>query len=289
MTKSNWQEKLNEKLFLISALISIILVFSITLFIFIKGVPAIKEIGLKSFILGTKWKPGNGQYGILPMILGSIYVTIGACIIGVPIGIFTAIYLSEMASKKVADFLRKVVELLAGIPSVVFGFFGLVTIVPIIDKIFGGGGNSLLASSIILGIMILPTIISISEASMRSVPKEYKEGALALGSTHIDSIFKVILPSASSGIFASIVLALGRAIGETMAIILVSGNTPLIPHSAFDRVRTLTSNIAIEMGYAYGLHQESLFATGVILFVFIMLINGVFIVFSRKVGEANDR
>ncbi|MCR2042907.1 phosphate ABC transporter permease subunit PstC [Anaerosalibacter massiliensis] len=289
MTKSNWQEKLNEKLFLISALISIILVFSITLFIFIKGVPAIKEIGLKSFILGTKWKPGNGQYGILPMILGSIYVTIGACIIGVPIGVFTAIYLSEMANKKVADFLRKVVELLAGIPSVVFGFFGLVTIVPIIDKIFGGGGNSLLASSIILGIMILPTIISISEASMRSVPKEYKEGALALGSTHLDSIFKVILPSASSGIFASIVLALGRAIGETMAIILVSGNTPLIPHSAFDRVRTLTSNIAIEMGYAYGLHQESLFATGVILFVFIMLINGVFIAFSRKVGEANDR
>ncbi|WP_042681460.1 phosphate ABC transporter permease subunit PstC [Anaerosalibacter massiliensis] len=289
MTKSNWQEKLNEKLFLISALISIILVFSITLFIFIKGVPAIKEIGLKSFILGAKWKPGNGQYGILPMILGSIYVTIGACIIGVPIGVFTAIYLSEMANKKVVDFLRKVVELLAGIPSVVFGFFGLVTIVPIIDKIFGGGGNSLLASSIILGIMILPTIISISEASMRSVPKEYKEGALALGSTHLDSIFKVILPSASSGIFASIVLALGRAIGETMAIILVSGNTPLIPHSAFDRVRTLTSNIAIEMGYAYGLHQESLFATGVILFVFIMLINGVFIAFSRKVGEANDR
>lgn len=288
MKKSNWQEKLNEKLYLISALISIALIFSITLFIFIKGVPAIKEIGIKNFILGTNWKPGDGQYGILPMIVGSIYVTIGACLVGVPIGLFTAIYLSEMANKKTADFLRKVVELLAGIPSVVFGFFGLVSIVPLIDKFFGGGGNSLFASSIILGIMILPTIISISEASIRSVPKEYKEGSLALGSTHIDSIFKVMLPSAKSGILASIVLALGRAIGETMAVILVSGNTPLIPHSIFDRVRTLTSNIAIEMGYAYGLHQDALFATGVILFVFIMIINGVFLVFNRKAGELND-
>lgn len=288
MKKSNWQEKLNEKLYLISALISIALIFSITLFIFIKGVPAIKEIGIKNFILGTSWKPGDGQYGILPMIVGSIYVTIGACLVGVPIGLFTAIYLSEMANKKTADFLRKVVELLAGIPSVVFGFFGLVSIVPLIDKFFGGGGNSLFASSIILGIMILPTIISISEASIRSVPKEYKEGSLALGSTHIDSIFKVMLPSAKSGILASIVLALGRAIGETMAVILVSGNTPLIPHSIFDRVRTLTSNIAIEMGYAYGLHQDALFATGVILFVFIMIINGLFLVFNRKAGELND-
>lgn len=288
MKKSNWQEKLNEKLYLISALISIALIFSITLFIFIKGVPAIKEIGIKNFILGTSWKPGDGQYGILPMIVGSIYVTIGACLVGVPIGLFTAIYLSEMANKKTADFLRKVVELLAGIPSVVFGFFGLVSIVPLIDKFFGGGGNSLFASSIILGIMILPTIISISEASIRAVPKEYKEGSLALGSTHIDSIFKVMLPSAKSGILASIVLALGRAIGETMAVILVSGNTPLIPHSIFDRVRTLTSNIAIEMGYAYGLHQGALFATGVILFVFIMIINGVFLVFNRKAGELND-
>ncbi|MCB5559153.1 phosphate ABC transporter permease subunit PstC [Anaerosalibacter bizertensis] len=288
MKKSNWQEKLNEKLYLISALISIALIFSITLFIFIKGVPAIKEIGIKNFILGTSWKPGDGQYGILPMIVGSIYVTIGACLVGVPIGLFTAIYLSEMANKKTADFLRKVVELLAGIPSVVFGFFGLVSIVPLIDKFFGGGGNSLFASSIILGIMILPTIISISEASIRAVPKEYKEGSLALGSTHIDSIFKVILPSAKSGILASIVLALGRAIGETMAVILVSGNTPLIPHSIFDRVRTLTSNIAIEMGYAYGLHQGALFATGVILFVFIMIINGLFLVFNRKAGELND-
>lgn len=288
MKKSNWQEKLNEKLYLISALISIALIFSITLFIFIKGVPAIKEIGIKNFILGTNWKPGDGQYGILPMIVGSIYVTIGACLVGVPIGLFTAIYLSEMANKKTAYFLRKVVELLAGIPSVVFGFFGLISIVPLIDKFFGGGGNSLFASSIILGIMILPTIISISEASIRSVPKEYKEGSLALGSTHIDSIFKVMLPSAKSGVLASIVLALGRAIGETMAVILVSGNTPLIPHSIFDRVRTLTSNIAIEMGYAYGLHQDALFATGVILFVFIMIINGLFLVFNRKAGELND-
>lgn len=288
MGKSNWHEKLYEKLFLISALISIVLIFSITLFIFVKGIPAIKEIGMKNFILGTKWKPGDEQYGILPMIIGSIYVTIGACLIGVPIGIFTAIFLSEMASEKVADFLRKVVEILAGIPSVVFGFFGLVTIVPLIDKNFGGGGNSLLASSIILGIMILPTIISISETSIRAVPKEYKEGSLALGSTHIDSIFKVILPSAKSGILTSVILALGRAIGETMAVILVSGNTPLIPHSSIDRVRTMTSNIAIEMGYAYGLHQEALFATGVILFLFIMLINGVFLAFNRKAGELND-
>lgn len=279
------KEEIIEKIFFVAGLVSLIGIFSITIFILIKGIPGIKEIGIKEFLLGIKWHPTNGEFGILPMIIGSVYVTIGALIIGVPIGVLTAVFIAEIASKKVSNILRGGVELLAGIPSVVYGFFGLVTIVPLIDKYLGGGGNSLLATSIILGVMILPTIISLSESAIKAVPKEYKEGSYALGSTHIDAIFKVILPSAKSGIFASIVLGLGRAIGETMAVILVSGNTPLIPTSILDRLRTLTANIAIEMGYAHGLHQKALFATGAVLLVFILLLNSILFLFNRKVGE----
>ncbi len=277
-------EKINERLLLICGLISIIAVLGITIFIFMEGIPAIKQIGLKQFLLGEDWQPTGGRFGLFPMIIGSIYVTLGAVLIGVPIGLFTAIFISELASKKVSNFYRRLVELLAGIPSVVYGFFGLTTIVPAIDMIFGGGGNSLLAASIILGIMILPTVISISEASIKSLPIELKEGSFALGVSRINTIFKVLIPSAKSGILASIVLAIGRAMGETMAVILVSGNTPLVPKALEERVRTLTANIALEMGYAYGLHQEALFATGVILFLFIMILNLLLMGFNKKEG-----
>ncbi|SHK19820.1 phosphate ABC transporter membrane protein 1, PhoT family [Caminicella sporogenes DSM 14501] len=283
--KRKYFERIIETFFLICALAAIIAVFMISIFIFIKGGPAIFKIGIKDFLLGTKWKPMLDIYGILPMILASIYATFGAVILGVPVGLFTAIFLAEIAPEWIAKIVRPAVELLAGIPSVVYGFFGLIVIVPIIDKLFGGGGNSLLAVIFILTIMILPTIVSISETSIRAVPKEYKEGSLAMGASHIQTIFKVIIPAARSGILAAVVLGVGRAIGETMAVILVAGNTPLIPHSILDRVRTMTANIAIEMGYAFGLHQEALFATGVILFIFIMFFNIVLNIFTHKVGE----
>nr|WP_236908778.1 phosphate ABC transporter permease subunit PstC [Clostridium sp. Cult3] len=263
---------------------SIIAVLGITIFIFFKGIPAIQEIGLKQFLLGQEWQPTGGSFGLLPMIVGSIYVTLGSLVLGAPIGVLTAIFISEIASKRISSLYRGLVELLAGIPSVVYGFFGLATIVPTIDRILGGGGNSLLAASIILGIMILPTIISISETAIKSVPTELKEGSLALGASDIYTIFKVTIPAARSGILTSLVLAIGRAIGETMAVILVAGNTPLVPKAIEDRVRTLTGNIALEMGYAHGLHQQALFATGVILFMFIIALNLLLIIFNKKVG-----
>lgn len=274
-----------EKIFLISALISILFVGIITIFVFAKGGPAILKIGFFNFIFGREWTPEIDVYGILPMIIASILTAIGAIIIGVPIGVLTAVFLAEVAPNKVANIIRPAVDLLAGIPSVVYGFFGLVVVVPMIDKTWGGGGNSLLAATIILSIMILPIVISISENSIRSVPKEYKEGSLAMGASQIQTIFKVILPAAKSGIITSIVLGIGRAIGETMAVILVAGNTPLIPTSILDRVRPMTSNIALEMSYAFGLHQEALFATGVILFIFIMILNLLLNYFSSKVGD----
>ncbi|WIF96224.1 phosphate ABC transporter permease subunit PstC [Caminicella sporogenes] len=283
--KRKYFERIIETFFLICALAAIIAVFMISIFIFIKGGPAIFKIGIKDFLLGTKWKPMLDIYGILPMILASIYATFGAVILGVPVGLFTAVFLAEIAPEWLTKIVRPAVQLLAGIPSVVYGFFGLIVIVPIIDKLFGGGGNSLLAVIFILTIMILPTIVSVSETSIRAVPKEYKEGSLAMGASHIQTIFKVIIPAARSGILAAVVLGIGRAIGETMAVILVAGNTPLIPHSILDRVRTMTANIAIEMGYAFGLHQEALFATGVILFIFIMFFNIVLNIFTHKVGE----
>lgn len=278
-------EKVIEKFFLVCALIAVLSVLIITVYIFAKGVPAIFKIGVEDFILGQKWRPLQDIFGILPMIVGSVYATIGAVIIGVPIGILTAVFLAEIAPKWVVRIVKPAVELLAGIPSVVYGFFGLVVIVPLISKYFGGPGNSLLAVNIMLGIMILPTIVNISENAIRAVPKEYKEASLALGASEIQTIFNVILPAARSGILTSVVLGIGRAIGETMAVILVAGNTPAIPKALTEPIRTLTGNIAMEMSYAFGLHQEALFATGVILFIFIMILNITLNVLTNKVGE----
>lgn len=278
-------EKSIEGFFLLCACVAILSVAIITIFIFAKGSPAIFKIGIIDFLFGKEWMPDADIYGIYPMIVASIYATLGAIIIGVPIGVLTAVFLAEIAPQWLSKLVRPAIELLAGIPSVVYGFFGLVVIVPIIDDIWGGGGNSLLAAIFILSVMILPTVVSISETSIRSVPREYKEGSLAMGASHIQTIFKVILPAARSGILTAVVLGIGRAIGETMAVILVAGNTPLIPNSLLDRVRPMTANIAIEMGYAFGLHQEALFATGVILFIFIMVLNIFLNIFTHKVGE----
>ncbi len=283
-------EKLIETIFFLSASVSVLSVIIITAFIFIKGAPAIFEIGAGNFLLGKVWNPAGNIYGIFPMIVSTIFATIGAVVIGVPIGLLTAIFIAEIAPKRVSKLVRPAVELLAGIPSVVYGFFGLIVIVPMIAKLQEAltgknmGGNSLLATSLILGVMILPTIISISEHSIRAVPKKYKEGSLALGATNIQTIFKVTIPAARSGIMASIVLGLGRAVGETMAVILVAGNTTSIPNSIFDSIRPLTANIAIEMGYATGLHQEALFATGVVLFIFIMTLNLILNFVVNRVG-----
>ncbi|NTV91091.1 MAG: phosphate ABC transporter permease subunit PstC [Clostridiales bacterium] len=279
------KEKSFEYLFLLCAAISILCVVIITIYVFMKGTPAIFKIGVWSFVSGKVWQPGADIFGILPMIVASVLGTLGATIAGVVIGILTAVFLAEIAPPKLVKIMRPAIELLAGIPSVVFGFFGLMVIVPLIAKYFGGAGNSLLAVIFILTVMILPTIISISETSIRAVPSSFKEGSLALGASHIQTIFRVMIPAARSGIMAGIVLGIGRAIGETMAVILVSGNTALIPSSLTDRVRTLTANIALEMGYASGLHQEALFATGVILFLFIMALNLVLsYIMRRKAG-----
>lgn len=279
-------EKIVETIFILCAGISILSVIIITVYVFAKGSPALFKVGMLEFLTGTSWQPQAGLYGIFSMIVASILGTLGAILIGVTIGLFTAIFLSEVAPKKLAGIIRPAIELLAGIPSVVYGFFGLMVLVPIIAKYFGGAGNSLLAVIIILAVMILPTVISMSETSLRAVPSALKEGSLALGASHMQTIFKVLIPAAKSGIMASIVLGTGRAIGETMAVILVSGNTALLPRALTDRVRTLTANIALEMGYASGLHQETLFATGVVLFVFIMLLNILLnIILHRKAGK----
>lgn len=279
-------ESIMEHIFLICACVAIFSVIVISVYIFAKGSPAIYKIGLFHFIGGQFWRPLENQFGILPMIAVSIMATMGAILIGSVIGLFTAVFLAEIAPSWLVKMFRPMIELLAGIPSVVYGFFGLMVIVPLIRNNLGGPGTSLLAVIIILSIMILPTIVSISETSLRSVPKEYKEGSLALGASHIRTIFKVMIPAARSGIMAAIVLGIGRAVGETMAVIMVAGNTPLFPGSILDPVRTLTANIALEMGYATGLHRDTLFATGVVLFVFIMALNIFLTVITRTKEEA---
>lgn len=266
-------EALMKIVFFIAATISVLCVLLICVFLFKEGIPAIEEIGFFKFIFGMKWVPGNDIYGIFPMIIGSIYVTAGAMIIGVPIGILTAIFMARYCPPKAYKVLKFVINLLAGIPSVVYGFFGLVVMVPYIRTHFGGTGFSVLTASILLGIMILPTIIGVSEASIKAVPENYYEGAIALGATPERAMFKVILPASISGITAAITLGIGRAIGETMAVIMIAGNNSVIPGSILDGVRTMTSNIVLEMGYASGLHKEALIATGVVLFVFILVIN----------------
>lgn len=286
MKREKLKEKGMEMVFLICACVSILSVALICIFLFVNGVPAMKEIGLFDFLLGRKWKPGNDIYGIFPMILGSIYVTAGAILIGVPIGLLTAVYLAKFCPAGLYRILKPGVDLLAGIPSVVYGFFGLCVLVPVVREVFGpvfgGDGNSIVTASVLLGIMILPTIIGISESAIRAVPDQYYQGALALGATHERSVFKTVVPAARSGIMAGIVLGIGRAIGETMAVIMVAGNQARMPKGIFKGIRTLTANIVMEMGYATDLHREALIATGVVLFVFILLINALFSVLKRR-------
>ena len=267
------KEKLWEIIFLIAAGFSILAVLLICLFLFSNGIPAMHKIGLTNFMFGTKWKPGNDLYGIFPMIAGSLYVTAGAILTGVPVGLMTAIFLSKFCPKWLHKMLKPAIDLLAGIPSVVYGFFGLMVIVPFVRNVFGGNGSSILTASLLLGMMILPTIISVSETALNAVPQSYYEGSRALGATHERSVFLTMLPAAKSGIMAGIILGIGRAIGETMAVIMVAGNQARLPDSVLKGVRTLTANIVIEMGYATDLHREALIATGVVLFVFILLIN----------------
>ena len=279
------KEKGMEIVFLIAACVSILSVALICIFLFMNGIPAIKEIGFFNFVGGKIWNPGNNIFGILPMILGSIYVTAGALVIGVPIGILTAVFLARFCPKKIYKIVKPGVDLLAGIPSVVYGFFGLCVLVPWVRSTFGGNGNSILTASVLLGIMILPSIIGVSESAIRAVPNKYYEGALALGATHERSVFLTVVPAAKSGILAGVILGVGRAIGETMAVIMVAGNQARMPKGVLKGVRTLTANIVIEMGYAADLHREALIATGVVLFVFILLINLLFSALKRRTVE----
>ncbi len=276
------KESIMHVLFLICACVSILAVVLICVYLFANGIPAMAEIGFTDFLFGTKWKPSSGSYGIFPMIIGSILVTGIAIIIGVPIGILCAVFMSHYCPKKLYRFVKPAINLLAGIPSIVYGFFGLVVIVPIMKDLVGGSGKSLLTAGILLGIMILPTVIKTTEASLNAVPRSYYEGALALGATHERSVFFASLPAAKSGILAAVILGVGRAIGETMAVILVAGNQTILPKSITSGIRTMTSNIVIEMGYAGGLHREALIATGVVLFVFILIINLCFSALKRR-------
>ena len=272
------QAALMKYVFMLSALASVLSVALICVFLFANGIPAINTIGWPEFLLGLEWSPSDTPplFGIFPMILGSVYITAGAIVVGVPVGILTAVFLAKVCPRPLYKAIKPTVGLLAGIPSVVYGFFGVVVLVPLVLELFGGNGSSILTASVLLGIMILPTIISISESAIRAVPDELYDGAVALGASHERAIFAVILPAARSGIVASIVLGIGRAIGETMAVIMVAGNQARVPGSILQGVRTLTANIVIEMGYAAELHREALIATGVVLFAFILLINLVF-------------
>nr|WP_302654840.1 phosphate ABC transporter permease subunit PstC [uncultured Agathobaculum sp.] len=284
----NLRETLMHIVFFVCALTSIAAVVLICLFLFANGIPAMKEIGLLNFLTGAKWKPGNDIYGILPMILGSIYITAGAVAIGVPVGLLTAIFMAFYCPKKLYGLLKPCTELLAGIPSIVYGFFGMVIIVPCIRTVahvvfhVDISGSSILAASVLLGIMILPTVIGVSEAALRAVPSAYYEGAVAMGARHERAIFTVMLPAAKSGVLAGVVLGIGRAIGETMAVIMVAGNQPRLTGNMLKGIRTMTANIVIEMGYATGLHREALIATGVVLFVFILIINLTFSILKRR-------
>lgn len=276
------KERGMKTVFLLAACTSILAVALICIFLFLNGFSAIGKIGLADFLLGRQWKPLNDIYGIFPMIVGSIYVTAGAMLIGVPIGLLCAVFLAEFCPPAVYRIVKPAVDLLAGIPSVVYGFFALMVIVPIMQDLFGVSGKNMITASVLLGLMILPTIIGVSEAAIRAVPESYYEGALALGAPRERSVFAAVLPAAKSGILAGVVLGIGRAIGETMAVIMVAGNQPVIPGSLLSGVRTMTANIVMEMGYATGLHREALIATAVVLFVFILIINLAFSLLKRR-------
>ena len=282
MKRNKFKEQFMHVVFLLSACISILAVALICIFIFMNGIPAMTEIGVFKFLSGTHWRPSNDVYGIFPMILGSLYVTAGAIMIGVPVGILTAVFMARFCPRKLYKILKPAIDLLAGIPSVVYGFFGLMVIVPLIRDYLGGGGSSMLAASIVLGIMILPTVISVSEAAIRAVPESYYEGALALGATHERSVFFTVVPAAKSGVLAGVILGIGRAIGETMAVVMVAGNQAIIPSGVLKGLRTLTANIVLEMGYAADLHRDALIATAAVLFIFILIINLTFSIIKRR-------
>ena len=265
-----------KMIFFLTACVSVAAVALICFFMFANGIPAMHKIGFTEFIFGLKWNPELEQFGIFPMIVGSIIVTAGAIILGVPVGIMTAIFMARFCPACFYPAMRHGVNLLAGIPSVVYGFFGLTAIVPVIRTVFGGSGTSILAASIVLAIMILPTIVSVSETSLRAVPSLYFEGSLALGACKERSVFFAELPAAKSGIIAGVILGVGRAVGETMAVIMVAGNQAVLPHGLTKGIRTLTANIVLEMGYAAGLHREALIATALVLFFFILVINFIF-------------
>ena len=281
------REKAMDKVFFISAIMSIVSLVLIIVFMFANGIPVMQKYGFSEFLFGTVWRPTatEPQFGLVPMMVGSLYVTIGAALIGVPIGVLTAIFMAEYCPPWLYKILKPAVSLMASIPSIVYGFFALQLLVPFIRDYVGGNGYSVLTAMILLGIMILPTIIELSEASIRSVPRHYYNGSVALGATHERSIFRVILPAASSGVISSVVLGIGRAIGETMAVVLVAGNQPIVPDSLLSGVRTLTTNIVLEMSYASGDHRQALIATGVVLFVFILIINSIFIFIKEREGN----
>ena len=283
-------EKAVEALFLFCALVGVVLVAAIILFVFYKGLKPFfgpDAYSFMDFITGTKWAPGQNIYGIFYMIVGSVLSTVGAIIIGVPIGVLTAVFISELAPKGAVRVIKPAVELLAGIPSVLYGAFGLGVVVPIVKAVSPlVQGQSLLAVIIVLTIMILPTIVSLSESALRAVPKSYREASLGLGASRIQTIFKVTIPAAKSGILSATVLGVGRAIGETMAVMMIAGNpTQGLPSSIWSMVRPLTTNIAMEMSYSSGRQQEMLFATGVILFFFIMAVNLSLLKLTHKAGE----
>ena len=266
-------DKFISKLLFLAATSSTAILALIALFIFKEGVPIMAKSGITHFLFGSEWQPLQGQFGIFPFIIGSLWITFGALILGVPFGVSCAVYIAEFAPRRWAKVLKPMIELLAGIPSVVYGFMGVMWLAPIIRIYLGGPGLSILAASCVLAIMILPTIVGVSIDAINAVPKNYKEGSLALGATEWQTVWRVILPAARSGILAGVILGMGRAIGETMAVIMISGNATIIPNSMLDSVRTLTANIAIEMGYAIGEHRQALFATGVVLFFFLMIFN----------------
>lgn len=280
--KGKTSERLMQIVFFVAACTSVLAVALICIFLFANGIPAIAKIGIPDFLLGQKWKPSNNLYGILPFILGSIYVTAGSIVIGVPLALLLSVFLAFYCPKRLYQVLKTMVNLMAGIPSVVYGFFGLVMIVPLMRQITGKDGSTMLTASILLGIMILPTVTGVTESALRSVPMSYYEGALALGATHERSVFGTIFPAAKSGIMAGVVLGIGRSIGETMAVIMVAGNQTWMPQGLLKGVRTMTTNIVMEMGYAADLHREALIATGVVLFVFILITNLCVSALKRK-------
>lgn len=281
----DWRERIFHALFLSCAVIGTLSLATIAYFIVKESIPAFQQAGVSGIVLGQDWLP-PALYGVFTMIVASVVSTLGAVVVGVPVGILTAIFIAEIAPKRVANIIRPAVELLAGIPSVVYGFFGLVIIVPLIQDVFQvPAGNTILAGIIVLGVMILPTVITVSETSIRAVPATYKEGSLALGASNIFTIFRILLPAARSGIMTGVILGIARALGETMAIIMVMGNAPAMPEGILDSARTLTANIAIEMSYASGIHASALYATGVVLLVFIMSLNGILLYLNRETAR----